>query len=134
MSDFYHIENVLRDTALYQFLRKMPKGAHLHVHSTASVHNSFLRHQVLSNPKVYYNPSIRKLSVKHGVNSGYLPAAVYFNAAPEHMQELDDIMSLNEQTGTGTFNEVWKHFMHLFLVAQFGELTGRLHKLHARVL
>ena len=115
MSDFYHIESALRDTALFQFLQKMPKGAHLHVHTTASVHRSFLHNQVLSNPKVYYNPSTRKLSVKHEESSGYFPAAAYFNAAPERMQELDDIISLNEQTGTGTSNEVWKHFMHLFL-------------------
>lgn len=115
MSDFYCIESTLRDTALFQFLRKMPKGAHLHVHTTASVHRSFLRNQVFSNPKVYYNPSTRKLSVKHEESNGYLPAAAYFNAAPERMQELDDIISLNEHTGTGTSNEVWKHFMHLFL-------------------
>jgi adenosine deaminase CECR1 len=115
MSNFYHIEGALRETELFKFLHKMPKGAHLHVHTTASVHRSFLHRQVLSNPKVYYSPSTRKLSVKHDEDNGYLPAAAYFNATPERMQELNNIISLNEHTGNGTSNEVWKHFMHLFL-------------------
>ena len=115
LANFYHIESALRNTELFKFLRRMPKGAHLHVHNTASVSNTFLKHEVLTNPKIHYNPSTRKLSAKSHKDSGKQPASVYFQESAERMQELDNVISLNEVIGTGSSNDVWKHFMHLFL-------------------
>ena len=115
LTHFYAFESALRDTELFRFLRKMPKGALLHIHNAASAHKSFLKHEVLTNPKVSYSPSSHKLSVRPKQGEDYQTAGVYFNGSTERMKELENLLSLNEEIGTGSSKEVWTHFGQFFL-------------------
>lgn len=62
LNGYYDSMKVISESKLYNTLINMPKGAHLHLHLTASAHVDFLV-ELTKDDVIYYNTKKNKLKV-----------------------------------------------------------------------
>lgn len=114
--DFWTLRETVKSTKLYDVVKRMPKGASLHIHGIASVDGEWVYENLVKEPNVYINPSNYHLKVLKTPVEGYISIEDYIAASEENEYLLKQKLQLNKSTSQGGPTKIWSRFQEMFFV------------------
>jgi adenosine deaminase CECR1 len=113
--DFWALRESVKSSRLFDIVKRMPKGASLHIHGIASVDGEWVYENLVKEPNVYINSNNYHLKVLKKAEGDYIPIEVYLES-PENVGLIKQKLQLNKDAAKGGPNKIWKRFQEMFFV------------------
>lgn len=114
--DFWAVRDTVRTSRLYDTVKRMPKGATLHIHDSGSLDPNWIWENLIFKPNVYINAKNLHFKVLSSPRENFIPVSDFISQKEDAEHLIKSHLQFNKATSRGSPEQIWKRFTDMFLI------------------
>jgi adenosine deaminase CECR1 len=113
--DFWTTRDLVKTSRLYDAIKRIPKGATLHIHDSASADYNWVLDNLMNEPNVYINTRNLHMKVMSSPKENYILIHEFLSNKEDGIELIKSRLQFNKVSSKGGSHEIWKRFLEMYL-------------------